>query len=157
MRRHDEQVERLQQSVDVIAVAEEEDFPLDAEGDGFRLQLRQIRTIADEHEPRFLFALMQVAEGIQQERLVFLVLQAPNMTNYEAIFQPILLANLAPNLLREAEHLRVNGVRNDLAGQIHGGARPLRALHRARPKDVGVVAERMVIDPMEEALHMSDD
>ena len=79
------------------------------------------------------------------------------MTNYEAIFQPILLANLAPNLLREAEHLRVNGVQDDLAGQIHGRARPLRALHRARPKDVGVAAERMVIDPMEEALHMSDD
>ena len=95
MRRHDEQVERLQQAVDVISIAEEEDFPFDAEGDGFRLQLRQIRAIADEHEPRFLLALMQVAEGVQQEGLVFLVLQAPNMTNYEAIFQPILLANLA--------------------------------------------------------------
>ena len=74
MRRHDEQVERLQQSVDVIAVAEEEDFPLDAEGDGLRLQLRKIRAIADEHEPRFLLTLMQVAEGVQQECLVFLVL-----------------------------------------------------------------------------------
>ena len=100
---------------------------------------------------------MQVAEGIQQERLVFLVLQAPNMTNYEAIFQPILLANLAPNLLREAEHLRVDGIRDDLAGQIQGGARPLRALHRARPKDVGVAAKGMVVDAMQEALHMSDD
>ena len=99
---------------------------------------------------------MQVAEGVQQEGLVFLVLQTPNMTNYEAIFQPILLANLAPNLLRKAEHLRIDGIRDDLAGQIHGRAGPLRALHRARPKDVGVAAERMVIDPMEEALHMSD-
>ena len=38
------------------------------------------------------------------------------MTNYEAIFQPILLTNLAPNLLREAEHLRVDGIRDDLTG-----------------------------------------
>ena len=79
------------------------------------------------------------------------------MTNYEAIFQPILLANLAPNLLRKAELLRVDGVRDDLAGQIHGRTRPLRALHRARPKDVGVTAEGMVVDAMQEALHMPDD
>ena len=157
MRRHDEQVERLQQAVDVISIAKEEDFPFDAEGDGLRLQLRQIRAIADEHEPRFLLALMQVAEGVQQECLVFLVLQAPNMTNHEAIFQPVLLANLAPNLLRKAELLRVDCIRDDLAGQIHGRTRPLRALHRARPKDVGVAAEGMVVDAMQEALHMSDD
>ena len=146
---HGVQVKGLEQPGYVIPMAQEKHLVFHTQLDRLCLQGQEVGAVAHQHEAGTGFPLMQPCKGLQQEGLVFLVLQAAHMAHHQAVRQAVMSTHFRAHHGVVNVSLRVNGVGDDGKGQIHRRTGPLSGFLRARPEHIGITIQSTSLDAME--------